>query len=169
MSIVVVDVVLWVSVVVVVVVQLWPLGFVGSGLIVVGGFFFRLLLVFLLLVATAYLGGCPITSLDALGGHSMILCPSKSRSVVVVLCDFVHLLVVDSGGGGGGFQSRRTSQVSRNMKCLSLEAFKTSVLSIDLCSFLTDSFDFDGLYAMYEFFFTVGESYSIIISSLNYR
>ena len=53
MSIVVVDVVLWVSVVVVV--QLWPLGFVGGGLIVVGGFFLQLLLVFLLLVATGLL------------------------------------------------------------------------------------------------------------------
>ena len=55
MSIVVVDVVLWVSVVVVVVVQLWPLGFVGGGLIVVGAFFLRLLFVFLLLVATGLL------------------------------------------------------------------------------------------------------------------
>ena len=54
MSIVVVDVVLWVSVVVVVV-QLWPLGFVGGGLIVVGRFFLQLLLVFLLLVATGLL------------------------------------------------------------------------------------------------------------------
>ena len=54
MSIVVVDVVPWVSVVVVVV-QLWPLGFVGGGLIVVGGFFLQLLLVFLLLVATGLL------------------------------------------------------------------------------------------------------------------
>ena len=56
MSIVVVDVVLWVSVVVVVVVvQLWPSGFVGGGLIVVGAFFLRQLFVFLLLVATGLL------------------------------------------------------------------------------------------------------------------
>ena len=53
MSIVVVDAVLWVSVEVVVD-PLWPLGFVGGGLIVVGGFFLRLL-VFLLLVATGLL------------------------------------------------------------------------------------------------------------------
>ena len=53
MSIVVVDVVLRVSVVVVV--QLWPSGFVGGGLIVVGAFFLRLLLMFLLLVATGLL------------------------------------------------------------------------------------------------------------------
>ena len=52
MSIVVVDVVLWVSVVVED--PLWPLGFVGGGLIVVGGFFL-LLLLFLLLVATGLL------------------------------------------------------------------------------------------------------------------